>query len=157
AGGKVNTDAIDNSAGVDTSDHEVNIKILLQGLVGDGPATPLSAADRRRLLADMTGEVAALVLADNTAQNAVLGVSRAHAQPMLSVYSRLVTHLEQHWGLDRGLEALPTRAQFTALESAGQGLSSPELCTLLAHVKLALTHDVLASDLPDAQVFRARL
>src|SRR5262249_44283370 len=72
AGGKVNTDAIDNSAGVDTSDHEVNIKILLQGLVGDGPATPLSAADRRRLLADMTGEVAALVLADNTAQNAVL-------------------------------------------------------------------------------------
>ncbi|MGH3796520.1 MAG: NAD-glutamate dehydrogenase [Pseudonocardiaceae bacterium] len=154
AGGKINTDAIDNSAGVDCSDHEVNIKVLLDHLVADGA---LSQADRQAVLVEMTDEVAALVLADNTAQNTVLGVSRAHAAPMVSVHARLVRRLEQDRCLDRGLAALPTRAQFAALESAGEGLSSPELCTLLAHVKLALTAEVLAGDLPDAQVFRARL
>lgn len=105
----------------------------------------------------MTDEVARLVLADNAAQNTVLGVSRAHAGSMVSVHGRLVELLEQQRGLDRTLEVLPTRAQFAALESAGAGLTSPELATLLAHVKLALTDEVLASSLPDAEVFRARL
>ncbi|HEU0089100.1 MAG TPA: NAD-glutamate dehydrogenase, partial [Pseudonocardiaceae bacterium] len=154
AGGLVNTDAIDNSAGVDCSDHEVNIKILLGHLVAE-PA--LSPGDRAALLVEMTDEVAALVLADNAAQNTVLGVSRAHAAQMVSVHARLVTHLERDRGLNRKLESLPTRAQFAALESAGQGLTSPELCTLLAHVKLALTDEVRASELPDAEAFRARL
>ncbi|MGH3991661.1 MAG: NAD-glutamate dehydrogenase, partial [Pseudonocardiaceae bacterium] len=117
----------------------------------------LNPADRGALLAEMTDEVAALVLADNAAQNTVLGVSRAHAAPMVSVHGRLVQLLEQERGLDRKLEALPTRAQFAALEAAGNGLTSPELSTVLAHVKLALTDEVLASDLPDAEVFRARL
>jgi glutamate dehydrogenase len=153
-GGKVNTDAIDNSAGVDCSDHEVNIKILLDRLVADGA---LPSAERNPLLEQMTGEVAGLVLADNISQNILLGVSRAHGEPMLSVHRRLVEHLEEQRGLDRALEALPTPQQFAALESAGDALTSPELASLAAHVKLALTDEVLASDLPDAEVFRARL
>ncbi len=154
AGGRLNTDAIDNSAGVDCSDHEVNIKILLDRLVAEGV---LSAAERRALLVEMTDEVAALVLAHNADQNTQLGVSRAHAAPMLPVHARLVRYLEQRHGLDRALAALPTRAQWEARESAGEGLTSPELSTLMAHVKRGLTGEVLASDPPDAEVFRARL
>ncbi|MGH3916478.1 MAG: NAD-glutamate dehydrogenase, partial [Pseudonocardiaceae bacterium] len=154
AAGLVNTDAIDNSAGVDCSDHEVNIKILLDRLVARGE---LSHGRRQELLVEMTDEVAALVLAHNADQNTLLGVSRAHASSMASVHARLVRRLERDRGLDRALEALPTRAQFAALETAGDGLSSPELATLMAHVKLALTEEVLASELPDAEVFRARL
>jgi len=154
AGGKINTDAIDNSAGVDCSDHEVNIKILLGRLVADGV---LNTAQRHALLVEMTDEVAALVLAHNADQNTQLGVSRAHAASMVSVHGRLVTYLEERHGLDRGLVVLPTRAQWRARESAGEGLTSPELATLMAHVKLGLTGEVLASGVPDAEVFRARL
>ncbi|WP_189059496.1 NAD-glutamate dehydrogenase [Longimycelium tulufanense] len=154
AGGKVNTDALDNSAGVDCSDHEVNIKILLDRMVDDGK---LAAEERNELLIAMTDEVADLVLADNYRQNAVLGVGRAHAAPMLSVHARLTSELERRCGLDRQLEALPTPAQFKALDQAGQGLTSPEQATLMAHVKLGLKDEVLASDLPDAEAFARRL
>jgi len=154
AGGKINTDAVDNSAGVDCSDHEVNIKILLDRLVADGT---LPAEQRNPLLAEMTDEVATLVLADNYAQNEMLGLGRAHAPGMVSVHSRLVDHLAATRGLDRKLEVLPTRAQFAALEQAGEGLTSPELATLLAHAKLALKAEVLASELPDTDVFPDRL
>ncbi|WP_189222175.1 NAD-glutamate dehydrogenase [Saccharothrix coeruleofusca] len=145
AGGKVNTDALDNSAGVDCSDHEVNIKILLDELVRDGE---LDRDRRDELLGQMTDEVGELVLADNYSQNTVLGVSRAHAEGMLSVHARLVADLEERGALDRALEALPSAAEFKALEKQGRGLTSPELATLLAHVKLALKEEVLASDLP---------
>jgi glutamate dehydrogenase len=154
AGGKINTDAIDNSAGVDCSDHEVNIKILLDRLIHDGT---LPAERRNPLLAEMTDEVADLVLAHNYAQNEVLGIGRAHAAPMLSVHARLVDHLAATHGLDRRLEVLPTPAQFEALEQAGQGLTSPEQATLLAHVKLALKDEVLHSDLPDSEVYARQL
>lgn len=154
AGGKVNTDALDNSAGVDCSDHEVNIKILLDHLVADGK---LTGEQRNELLADMTDEVGELVLADNHSQNAVLGISRAHAAPMVSVHARQVTALEKTTGLDRKLEALPTSKEFRDREKAGEGLSSPELATLMAHVKLSLKRDVLASGLPDAEAFSGRL
>jgi glutamate dehydrogenase len=154
AGGKVNTDALDNSAGVDCSDHEVNIKILLDALVRSGE---LESGSRDELLAEMTDEVGELVLADNYRQNAVMGVSRAHAGPMLSVHQRLVDALEADGDLDRSLEALPTRAQFKAMDKAGDRLSSPELCVLLAHVKLALKDEILAADLPDLDVFARRL
>ncbi|MGH3864357.1 NAD-glutamate dehydrogenase [Actinokineospora sp.] len=154
SGGKVNTDALDNSAGVDCSDHEVNIKILLDELCRKGE---LDGEQRNALLAEMTDEVADLVLADNYRQNEVLGVSRAHAAPMLSVHARLVESLERDSGLDRRLEALPTREQFKAMDKAGEELSSPELATLLAHVKLSLKEKVLASELPDQDVFARRL
>jgi glutamate dehydrogenase len=154
AGGKVNTDALDNSAGVDCSDHEVNIKILLDQMVSEGR---LEHERRNGLLVEMTDEVAELVLADNYRQNAVLGVSRAHAPGMLPVHARLIADLAKRQGLDRKLEALPTAAAFKALEKAGDGLTSPELATLLAHVKLGLKDEVLASDLPDLDTFARRL
>jgi glutamate dehydrogenase len=152
--GKVNTDALDNSAGVDCSDHEVNIKILLDHLVAD---QRLTQEQRNELLVEMTGEVSDLVLADNYRQNAVMGVSRAHAAPMVSVHARLVASLEEHGGLNRELEALPSAQKFLDMEEAGQGLTSPELATLLAHVKLGLKEELLASDLPGGTVFASRL
>ncbi|MGH3876056.1 MAG: NAD-glutamate dehydrogenase [Actinophytocola sp.] len=154
AGGKVNTDALDNSAGVDCSDHEVNIKILLDQLVTNGE---LAQEQRTELLVSMTDEVGDLVLDDNYRQNAVLGVSRAHAMPMLTVLARLVAFLEERTGLDRELEAFPSTERFREMDKAGEGLTSPELASLLAHVKLALKVEVLASELPDADVFARRL
>ncbi|MCF7547651.1 NAD-glutamate dehydrogenase [Pseudonocardia sp. WMMC193] len=154
SGGRVNTDAIDNSAGVDCSDHEVNIKILLDRTVAAGALEP---AARNALLAEMTDEVADLVLADNVDQNSVLGVARSHAPEMANVHARLVADLEERTGLDRALEVLPTAAGFAALEEAGQGLTGPELSTLIAHVKLDLTHRLLDTDLPDVAAFAARL
>ncbi len=153
-GGRINTDALDNSGGVDCSDHEVNIKILADHLVAEGV---LDQPTRNSLLLEMTDEVGALVLADNHAQNTVLGVSRAHAAPMVSVHGRLVAELEAGTGLDRDLEALPSTPEFAELERDGAGLSSPELATLLAHVKLALKAELLASDLPDSDAFARRI
>jgi glutamate dehydrogenase len=153
-GGKINTDALDNSAGVDCSDHEVNIKILLDHLVNAGK---LENGQRNTLLEEMTDEVSALVLADNYRQNAVLGVSRAHVGSMVSVHQRQVAALEAVGAFDRKLEALPTPDEFTALEKAGRGLTSPELATLLAHAKLELKDQLLASGLPDWEVFARML
>jgi len=134
-GGKVNTDALDNSAGVDCSDHEVNIKIGLDKLVETGQ---LDTAGRNELLELMTDEVGELVLRDNYTQNGVLGVARHHTEAMVSVHRRLVSALEAKGALDRELEALPGDAEFGEMEKAGLGLTSPELATLLAHVKLDL-------------------
>jgi glutamate dehydrogenase len=153
-GGKINTDAIDNSAGVDCSDHEVNIKILLDRLVAAGE---LDRGARNAVLLEMTDEVGGLVLADNRDQNEVLGIARAHASAMVSVHARLTADLESRRGLDRELEVLPDEAGFAALEAASTGLTSPELATLLAHTKLDLTAQVLATDLPDAGAFSGRL
>ena len=154
AGGKINTDAIDNSAGVDCSDHEVNIKILLDRLVAAGE---LDREARNAVLVEMTDEVTELVLADNRDQNAVLGAARAHSAEMANVHERLIAELEARHQLDRGLDVLPSTAAFAELEAAGHGLSSPELSTLLAHTKLDLTTQVLASDLPDTPAFAGRL
>ncbi|MDV6011988.1 NAD-glutamate dehydrogenase [Haloechinothrix sp. LS1_15] len=153
-GGKINTDALDNSAGVDTSDHEVNYKILLEQIITAGK---LARSERDTLLESMTSDVAELVLANNYRQNKVLGVSRRHAVPMVSVHQRQVSFLEAHAGLDRELEVLPSHEEFKELEKAGEGLSSPELASLLAHVKLQLEDELLASELPDLEVFQRRL
>ncbi|MGH3947866.1 MAG: NAD-glutamate dehydrogenase domain-containing protein, partial [Pseudonocardiaceae bacterium] len=153
-GGKVNTDALDNSAGVDCSDHEVNIKILLEKLIEQRLLDP---AQREDLLESMTDEISDLVLEDNYRQNAVLGISRDHAAPLASVHQRQVGYLETHAGLDRELEALPDNDEFKAMDKAELGLSSPELATLLAHVKLHLKAELLDSDLPDQEVFARRL
>ncbi|MFS8099475.1 NAD-glutamate dehydrogenase [Lentzea alba] len=153
-GGKVNTDALDNSAGVDCSDHEVNIKILLDHLVREGS---VEQQQRNEVLAEMTDEVGELVLADNYSQNNVLGVSRAHAGPMLSVHARLTADLEQRGALNRELEALPSAAEFKALEKNGEGLTSPELATLLAFTKLTLKEELLSSDIPTIDTFTRKL
>ncbi|GAY07799.1 NAD-glutamate dehydrogenase [Pseudonocardia sp. N23] len=154
AGGRINTDAIDNSAGVDCSDHEVNIKILLDGVVAAGE---LDRQARNELLAEMTDEVAALVLDDNRDQNAVLGVGRSHAAAMANVHRRMVADLAERTGLDRHIDVLPDDDEFAALEAAGLGLTSPELSTLLAHAKLDLTHRLLGTELTEVPAFAGLL
>ncbi|MFD4469473.1 NAD-glutamate dehydrogenase [Rhodococcus sp. NPDC058505] len=154
SGGRINTDALDNSAGVDCSDHEVNIKILLDTAVSAGE---LGHSERNELLASMTDEVSRLVLRDNIAQNLLIGTSRADAAGMLGVHARLIAVLERDRGLDRGLEALPTEDEIAHRAEAGLGLTSPELATLLAHVKLTLKDDLLASELPDSDSYATRL
>jgi glutamate dehydrogenase len=154
AGGRINTDALDNSAGVDCSDHEVNIKILIDSLVSAGKVT---AEERTGLLLSMTDEVGKLVLSDNRDQNDLMGTSRANAASMLSVHARMIKDFVADRGLNRELEALPSEKEIRRRTEAGLGLTSPELATLMAHIKLALKEDVLASDLPDQEVFASRL
>jgi glutamate dehydrogenase len=153
-GGRINSDALDNSSGVDCSDHEVNIKILIDGLVIAGK---VDAADRGELLASMTDDVAALVLADNADQNDLLGTSRVNAASLLPVHADQIKHLVADRGLNRELEALPSEKEIRRRADAGLGLTSPELATLMAHVKLTLKAEVLATELPDQDVFAARL
>jgi glutamate dehydrogenase len=153
-GGRINTDALDNSAGVDCSDHEVNIKILVDSLVTAGK---VNAGDRTALLESMTDEVGKLVLADNDAQNDLMGTSRANAASLLNVYARQIKDLEANRGLNRELEAFPSEKEFRRRHDLGLGLTSPELATLMAHVKLDLKDWVVRSELPDQDVFASRL
>ncbi|HVE97849.1 MAG TPA: NAD-glutamate dehydrogenase [Mycobacteriales bacterium] len=146
AGGRVNTDAIDNSAGVDTSDHEVNIKILLGQAAAAGE---LTEKQRNALLEAMTDEVAAHVLRDNYEQNVALGNARAQAADMLPVYARYIAHLERAGDVDRALAVLPDDAELARRDAAGIGLTSPEFAVVLAHTKIALTADLIESDLPE--------
>jgi glutamate dehydrogenase len=154
AGGRVNTDALDNSAGVDCSDHEVNIKILIDSLVTAGK---IKAEDRTALLVSMTDEVGRLVLADNVDQNDLMGTSRANAASLLPVHARMIKDFVKDHGLNRELEALPSEKEIRRRTDAGIGLTSPELATLMAHVKLGLKQELLATDLPDQEVFASRL
>ncbi|HEX8096085.1 NAD-glutamate dehydrogenase domain-containing protein, partial [Jatrophihabitans sp.] len=147
----INTDAIDNSAGVDTSDHEVNIKILLDQAV---QAKQLDMAHRNKLLASVTDEVAALVLRDNYEQNVLLGVARHGARSLLSVHRRLVKDLEKAGRLHRELEFLPTDKELAAREAEHGGLTSPELAVLTAYVKISLAERLGASTLPDEPWFQ---
>ncbi|MHA3020507.1 NAD-glutamate dehydrogenase [Mycobacterium sp. BMJ-28] len=153
-GGRINTDAMDNSAGVDCSDHEVNIKILIDSLVTAGR---IEASQRSDLLMSMTDEVGELVLADNRDQNDLMGTSRANAPSLLSVHARQIKELVDQHDLNRELEALPSEKEIHRRADLGLGLTSPELATLMAHVKLALKDQLLASDVPDQEVFAARL
>jgi glutamate dehydrogenase len=151
AGGLVNTDFIDNSAGVDTSDHEVNIKILLDRVVRDGE---LTQADRNELLHQMTDEVGALVLQHNYQQNRALAASRAQDVPMLHVHARYIRKLERDRRIRRRLEVLPGDREIAERRSAGTGLTIPEFSVLLAQTKIAATQEVLDSGLPDDPYLR---
>jgi glutamate dehydrogenase len=143
---KLNTDAIDNSAGVDTSDHEVNIKIVLGDVVGRGDMT---LKQRDRLLADMTDEVAALVLSDNYLQTQALSLAEAAGPDLLENQARFMRALEKTGDLDRAIEALPGDEEIGSRMAARAGLTRPETAVLLAYGKIALYRDILASDLPD--------
>jgi glutamate dehydrogenase len=145
-GGLVNTDFIDNSAGVDTSDHEVNIKILLDEVVRDGRMT---VADRNGLLQTMTDEVGRLVLADNYHQNRALAAARAQAPQMLHVHARYIRKLEREGRIRRRLDVLPADKDIAERRSTGTGLTLPEFSVLLAHTKIAGGQEVLASAVPD--------
>ena len=139
AGIRLNTDAIDNSAGVDTSDHEVNIKILLDEFVR---ACELNVDERNGLLAAMTVDVALHVLADNYGQNVTLGNARAGAPGLLGVHQRMIADLERRGLLNRALEFLPDDQEFHTRKQAGEGLTSPELAVLLAYAKISLTAEL---------------
>ncbi|MFD3972040.1 NAD-glutamate dehydrogenase [Streptomyces cyaneofuscatus] len=145
-GGRINTDAIDNSAGVDTSDHEVNIKILLNGLVRDGDMT---VKQRNKLLADMTDEVGALVLRNNYAQNVALSNASAQAPSLLHAQQRFMRRLEKDGALDRALEFLPADRQIRELLSNETGLSQPELAVLIAYTKITTADELISTVLPD--------
>ncbi|MDH6434855.1 glutamate dehydrogenase [Streptomyces sp. SAI-144] len=145
-GGKINTDAIDNSAGVDTSDHEVNIKILLNGLVTDGDMT---VKQRNKLLAEMTDEVGRLVLRNNYAQNTAIANALAQSKDMLHAQQRFMRHLVREGHLDRALEFLPTDRQIRERLGAAQGLTSPETAVLLAYTKITVADELLHTSLPD--------
>ncbi|MEU0106001.1 NAD-glutamate dehydrogenase [Streptomyces sp. NPDC006251] len=145
-GGRINTDAIDNSAGVDTSDHEVNIKILLNGLVTDGDMT---VKQRNKLLADMTDEVGHLVLRNNYAQNTAIANALAQSKDMLHAQQRFMKHLVREGHLDRALEFLPTDRQIRERLSNGQGLTGPETAVLLAYTKITVAEELLHTSLPD--------
>ena len=149
-GGRIDTDAIDNSAGVSMSDHEVNIKILLGGAIAAGT---LGHQERDPLLAQMADDVAALVLRDNTMQGAALSVAEAGgaADPSgaLDRQSRLIRDLERSGRLNRALEFLPDDETLAARAASRRGLTRPELAVLLAYAKMSLDEELLASDLPD--------
>ncbi len=145
-GGFINTDAIDNSAGVDTSDHEVNLKILLDQVVRDGE---LTTKHRNEVLARMTDDVAAHVLRDNIDQNRLLVNSLAGASSMLELHARYIGHLEEVARLDRDLEGLPSESAIAARRAAGEGLTAPELAVLVAYTKLYLQDQLLASGAED--------
>ncbi|MGI8523340.1 MAG: NAD-glutamate dehydrogenase, partial [Nocardioides sp.] len=144
--GRIDTDFIDNSAGVDTSDHEVNIKILLDRVVRDGD---LTEKQRNALLAQMTDEVAALVLRDNYEQNLALANAAANAPSLLHVHEDWMRKLEREGVLNRELEGLPSSRAVRLRLDRGDGLTTPELSVLLAWTKILLAEKLIDSDLPD--------
>ena len=145
-GGLMNTDFIDNSAGVDTSDHEVNIKILLADAIRDGA---LPASSRHQLLNEMTDEVAALVLRHNYRQDMALAVARSQASSLLHVHARYLRKLIRDKRLNLEQDELPSDREIAERRSSGGGLTNPELALLLAHTKISAGEDVLTSSLPD--------
>jgi glutamate dehydrogenase len=149
-GGKINTDAIDNSAGVDCSDHEVNIKIALSPSVSSGK---MSLKLRDKLLAEMTEEVASLVLQDNKIQNQSLSISSSHGVKMFESYVRLMHQLEKDKLLDRKIEFLPNDEVVASRISSHLGFTRPELSVLMAYSKNVIDKDLIKSKLPDDEFF----
>ena len=146
AGGKVNSDALDNSAGVDCSDHEVNIKIALANPIAEGA---INKEERNELLHRMTDEVAALVLRNNYLQSQAVSAEAAHAAERLDSHARLMRTLERRGQLDRDVEGLPNEDELVDRASAGQGMTRPEISALLAHAKMSLYGGLLESDVPE--------
>jgi glutamate dehydrogenase len=146
AGGRINTDAIDNSAGVDCSDHEVNIKILLGDVVTGGDMT---LKQRDRLLVEMTDEVADLVLRDNYLQTQALTVLQSHGETRTDEQIRFMKEVEQSGLLDRRIEGLPDDEDLAEWRQRGRRFTRPELSVLFAYAKMDLYPALLASDLPD--------
>jgi glutamate dehydrogenase len=149
-GGRIHTDAIDNSGGVDMSDHEVNLKLALSGAV-EGGQLPLE--ERNRLLADLTPDVTRRVLAHNRWQARVLSLDQLRSQTRLADYRELMADLEAAGEIDRRRDALPEREALRNRRGIFLGLTRPELALLLAHGKLALQHRLLASQVPDDPFF----
>ena len=153
-GGRINTDAIDNSAGVDCSDHEVNIKIAFAKALADNA---LDYPKRDDALARMSDDVAALVLRDNQLQTQALSIAEASNTFMLDVHTQMMHHLEQIGKLDRAIEYLPSDKAITSLRAEQKGLSRPELSVLMAYAKITLFEDLCGSDLPKSTYLEEEL
>jgi glutamate dehydrogenase len=153
-GGRIDTDAIDNSAGVDTSDHEVNIKILTGAAERAGR---LTRGERDALLVSMTDEIASHVLAHNYDQTLALSLLEAGASQDLDAHVRFIADLEASGRLDRALEGLPGDATIAQRAAEGKSLTRPELAVLLAYGKLDLFDDIIAGAAPDDPHFQATL
>ena len=149
-GGRINTDAIDNSGGVDCSDHEVNLKIVLAVAEHNGDMT---RKQRNVLLSSMADEVCDLVLENNYAQNRALSAAVAEAPGMVQVHERLMASLEVTAGLNRVVEMLPSSNKMRNRRDAGLGLTRPELAVLLAYTKNSITNDLVAGEIPENAVF----
>lgn len=150
AGGRLYTDAIDNSAGVNCSDHEVNIKILLGSIVAQGDMT---LKQRNELLASMTDDVANLVLRQNYLQPQAIELSAMQAASNLGLQQKFMQYLESQERLDRAIEFLPSDEEIARRQKAGQGLTNPELSVLLAYGKMWVYDNLLASEVPDDGYF----
>ncbi len=153
-GGRINTDFIDNSAGVDCSDHEVNIKIALNGEVAAGR---LSRPDRDTLLKAMTDDVAALVLRDNRLQTQALSIAEAGGAAAVPAFQRLIQGLEGRAGLDRKVEGLPGDEPLAQRAQAGEGLTRPELAVVMAYGKMAAYDALVGSAVVDDPLLEADL
>ena len=150
SGGRINSDAIDNSAGVNTSDHEVNLKILLDRAVA---AEQLTRDERNELLQTVRDDVVEEILQDNYEVNLLLGMARRLGPAMVNVHARFLRALEATDGLDRQLEFLPSNKEIAAREAAGEGLTSPEVAVLSAYSKISLKRRIEDSTLPDEPWF----
>lgn len=153
-GGLINTDFIDNSAGVDCSDHEVNIKILLNKEMIAGR---LTEKNRNKLLFKMTNEVVQLVLEDNYNQALAMSFSGFHSMEYAGLYQSYIKDLEESIKLDRAVEFLPDDKKLLERKAAGKGLTRPELAVLLAYTKIHIQTELLHSSLPDEPFFDATL
>ena len=142
-GGRCNTDATDNAAGVNTSDREVNLKILLSAAIDDGALDP---ADRNDLLASLTEEVGEQVLRDQYLQTGAISQDLANAPGGMGAYEQLMADLESRSRLDRAVEVLPDTAEMEQRREQGAGLTRPELAVLLAYAKINLTEQLRRSD-----------
>jgi glutamate dehydrogenase len=145
-GGRMNTDFVDNSGGVDCSDHEVNIKIMLTEVQ---ERTRLTTTQRNRLLESMTDDVSQLVLRDNYLQSQAISLLQAGAPERLGEHAHFIRQLELGGVLDRGLEYLPNAEDIEDRRRAGQGLVRPELALLLSYAKIALSAQLIQSDVPE--------
>ena len=155
-GGRLNADFIDNSGGVDSSDHEVNIKILMNAIMRN-KAHKMDMKKRDKLLASMTDEVADLVLRNNYQQSQAISMMQLSAAEMLPEQAALISELERKTGLNRALENLPDDEEIQQRLRQGHGLTRPELAILQAHAKIAYTWDLLDSDIPNSKAMEGRL
>lgn len=153
-GGHINTDAIDNSGGVNCSDFEVNIKILLSEAQ---KASALNEADRNETLNSIQEEVAHLVLNNNRIQTKAISLSASKAADNLEMHERVIQDLERDFKLNRSLEGLPDQKEIKARKKLGAGLTRPELAVLMAYSKMALKAGLLDSNLPEDPYFQCIL
>jgi len=154
AGGRCNADFIDNSAGVDCSDKEVNIKILLAAAEKAGRFSPRA---RPRLLKSMTGEVAEIVLRDNYLQTQAISIAEADSLKKCEQHAGLIRVLEKEGRLERGLEKLPTEEQFSKIALKNRGLTRPDLAVLVSHAKLRLKDMLLQGEILETAMLKPEL